>query len=318
LLTRGNNIHERNYSYETVELEAGKLYPIRVDFHEVLNDADMQLVWALPGRELAPAALDAARQADAVVMFLGLSPRLEGEEMKVPVAGFSGGDRVDIGLPWVQEELLQKVGALGKPVVLVLLNGSALAVNWAHDHVPALVEAWYPGQAGGTAIADVLFGDYNPAGRLPVTFYQSAEDLPPFEDYNMKGRTYRYFQGEPLYPFGFGLSYTKFAYKALICPQQAAGGHSVPVSVEVQNTGKLAGEEVVQLYVRRDGVRSLEGFRRISLKAGEKREVKFTLAPGQLPKAGIAEVAVGGRQPGVRGRFDASTTGVLSTTLNLR
>jgi beta-glucosidase len=317
LLTRGNNIHERNYSYESVDLEAGKLYAIRVEYHEFLQDADMRLVWAVPGKDLMPAALDAARQADAVVMFLGLSPRLEGEEMKVPVAGFAGGDRVDIGLPAVQEELLQKVAAIGKPVVLVLLNGSALAVNWAHDNVPALVDAWYPGQAGGAAIADVLFGDYNPAGRLPVTFYQSAEDLPRFDDYSMKGRTYRYFQGEPLYPFGFGMSYTKFAYKSLLCPQQAGTGHQIKVSVEVQNTGKLAGEEVVQLYVRRDGVRSLEGFRRIALKAGEKQIVKFSLEPAQLPKSGIAEVSVGGRQPGVRGKFDASTTGVLSTTLNL-
>ncbi len=318
LLTRGDNIHERNYSYETVELEAGKLYPIRVDFHEFLQDADMRLVWALPGHDLMPAALDAARQADAVVMFLGLSPRLEGEEMKVPVAGFAGGDRVDIGLPWVQEELLQKVMAVGKPVVLVLLNGSALSVNWAHDNVPALVDAWYPGQAGGTAIADVLFGDYNPAGRLPVTFYQSAEDLPRFDDYSMKGRTYRYFQGEPLYPFGYGLSYTKFTYKSLLFPPQMTAKQEIKVSVEVQNTGKLAGDEVVQLYVRRDGVRSLEGFQRISLKPGEKRVVKFSLAPGQLPKAGIAEISVGGRQPGVKGKFDTSTTGVLSATLNIR
>ena len=194
-------------------------------------------------------------------MFLGLSPRLEGEEMKVPVKGFQGGDRIELGMPATQEELLQKVVALGKPLALVLLNGSALAVNWARDRVPR----WWSvvsGQAGGTAIADVLFGDYNPAGRLPVTFYQSADQLPAFEDYSMKGRTYRYFQGEPLYPFGYGLSYTSFSYRRLDCPDQADSNHEVPVSVEVRNTGKLAGEEVVQLYVKHDGVRSLEGFRR--------------------------------------------------------
>ena len=139
--------------------------------------------------------MDAARQAEAVVMFLGLSPRLEGEEMKVPVTGFQGGDRVDIGLPAAQEALLQKVVALGKPVVLVLLNGSALAVNWASDHVPALVEAWYPGQAGGAAIADVLFGDYNPAGRLPVTFYQSADQLPSFRRLQHEGPHLPLFSG---------------------------------------------------------------------------------------------------------------------------
>jgi len=310
-LVRANNRDERNYSSETVDLEAGKLYPIRVDFHEMINDADMRLVWSVPGRDLETPALDAARNADAVVMFLGLSPRLEGEQMKVPVKGFEGGDRVDIGMPAAQEILLQKVVALGKPVALVLLNGSALAVKWARDRVPALVEAWYPGQAGGTAIADVLFGDYNPAGRLPVTFYQSADQLPAFEDYSMKGRTYRYFQGEPLYPFGYGLSYTTFSYSRLDCPDQAASSHEVPVSVEVRNTGKLAGEEVVQLYVKHDGVRSLEGFRRISLQAGERKTVKFVLGSRQLPKSGVAEIAVGGRQPGV------SNAGILTTTLSI-
>src|SRR5207248_7379038 len=134
----------------------------------------------------------------------------EGEEMKVPAEGFQGGDRVDLGMPRIQADLLKSITAIGKPVVLVLLNGSALAVDWARDHVPAIVEGWYPGQAGGTALSDVLFGDYNPAGRLPVTFYQSAEQLPAFTDYTMKGRTYRFFHGEPLFPFGYGLSYTSF------------------------------------------------------------------------------------------------------------
>jgi beta-glucosidase len=310
-LVRANNTHERNYSYETVDLVAGKFYPIRVDFHEVINDADMRLVWAVPGRDLETAALDAARQAEAVVMFLGLSPRLEGEEMQVPVAGFEGGDRVDLGLPAAQQALLEKVAALGKPVVLVLLNGSALAVNWARDAVPAIVEAWYPGQAGGAAIADVLFGDYNPAGRLPVTFYKSADQLPSFDDYSMKGRTYRYFQGEPLYAFGYGLSYTSFAYSRLDCPERAPANHDVPVSVEVRNTGKLDGEEVVQLYVKHDGVRSLEGFRRVMLKAGERRILKFVLRARQLPKSGVAGIAIGGRQPG------GSNAGVLTTTLRI-
>jgi beta-glucosidase len=218
---------------------------------------------------------------------------------------------VDLGLPAAQEALLEKVAALGKPVVLVLLNGSALAVNWARDRVPALVEAWYPGQAGGAAIADVLFGDYNPAGRLPVTFYQSADQLPGFDDYSMKGRTYRYFQGEPLYPFGYGLSYTTFSYRGIDCPERAPANHDVPVSVEVRNTGKLDGEEVVQLYVKRDGVRSLEGFRRIALKVGERRIVKFVLRASQLPKSGVAGIAIGGRLPG------GSTAGVLTTTLSI-
>jgi beta-glucosidase len=218
---------------------------------------------------------------------------------------------VDLELPAAQQALLEKVSALGKPVVLVLMNGSALAVNWARDHVPALVEAWYPGQAGGAAIADVLFGDYNPAGRLPVTFYKSADQLPAFDDYSMKGRTYRYFQGEPLYEFGYGLSYTTFAYSRLDCPERAPANHDVPISVEVRNTGKLDGEEVVQLYVKRDAVRSLEGFRRVALKAGERRILKFVLKPRQLPPSGVARITIGGGQPG------PGNAGVLTTTLSI-
>ena len=243
-------------------------------------------------------------------MVLGLSPRLEGEEMRVQIEGFQGGDRVQLDLPRVQEELLERVAALGKPVVLVLLNGSAVAVKWARDHVPAIVEAWYPGQAGGTALADVLFGDYNPAGRLPVTFYQSADQLPPFTDYSMKGRTYRYFGGEPLFSFGYGLSYTTFAYRSLSLPKEVSKGHEVEVGVEVENTGKMAGEEVVQLYVsgvQAGLIRSLEGFQRVALRPGERETVRFTLSPRQLSVIDAAgrrlepsdiEISVGGRQPG--------------------
>src|SRR5215471_15842903 len=244
-----NNIHEAAHVYSPVKLEAGKLYAIRVEFHEYLNDGTIRLEWSRPDTGAAAGeALAAARQADAVVLGLGLSPRLEGEEMSVPVEGFSGGDRVSLNIPRVQEDLLQAVMKLGKPTVLVLFNGSAVAVNWARANVPAIVEAWYPGQAGGQAIADVLFGDYNPAGRLPVTFYQSAEQLPPFTDYSMKARTYRYFTGEPLFPFGYGLSYTTFTYRNLKLPDQARAGDEVKLSVEVENTGKMAGEEVVQVY----------------------------------------------------------------------
>jgi beta-glucosidase len=232
-IARFNGIHERAYQSAAVRLEAGKRYALRLDYHEFMGDADIKLVWAPPARDLEREALDAARQADAVVVVLGLSPRLEGEEMRVPVEGFQGGDRVSLDLPRVQEDLLRKIVALGKPVVLVLLNGSALAVNWARDHVPAIVEAWYPGQAGGTALADVLFGDYNPAGRLPVTFYRSASELPPFTDYSMRGRTYRFFRGEPLFPFGHGLSYTTFAYRNLRVPGQARAGENRTVELEM-------------------------------------------------------------------------------------
>jgi len=173
---------------------------------------------------------------------------------------------------------------------LVMQNGSAVSINWAKEHVPAIVELWYPGQAGGTALADVLFGDYNPAGRLPVTFYKSAADLPPFTDYSMKNRTYRFFTGEPLYPFGYGLSYTTFAYRNLRVMQ-------TKVSVEVENTGTRAGEEVVQLYVQRATsgapIRSLEGFRRVSLRPKERKTVEFTLT-GKQAGTGQATIRVGG------------------------
>ncbi len=252
-VTSRNFMHEAGDGYVPVELKAGKLYPIRIDYHKYLGDARIRLLWSPPAGAEREAALQAARQADAVVLVLGLSPRLEGEEMPVSVEGFKGGDRIDIGLPAAQRNLMEGIAALGKPVVLVLLNGSALAVNWARDHVPAMVEAWYPGEAGGDAIADVLFGDYNPAGRLPVTFYRSTDQLPAFTDYRMAGRTYRYFTGEPLYPFGYGLSYTSFAYRNLRLPAEARVGAPVAVSVEVRNTGRMAGDEVVELYVKRDG-----------------------------------------------------------------
>ena len=329
-----NNIHEASHRYSAVTLEAGKLYSIRLEFHEFVNDARIRLEWSRPDSgAVAEEALAAARQADAVVLALGLSPRLEGEEMSVPVEGFAGGDRVSLNIPRVQEELMQKIAALGKPVVLVLFNGSAVAVNWARDHVPAIVEAWYPGQAGGEALADVLFGDYNPGGRLPVTFYQSADQLPPFTDYRMQGRTYRYFTGEPLFPFGYGLSYTTFTYRNLKVPSQARAGEEVKLSVEVENTGKTAGEEVVQLYIKlpasapRAPIRSLAGFERVALRPGEKKTVQFSVEARQLcmtssdghrrAEPGAFELAVGGKQPGFHGLADASTTSVVTGALQV-
>ena len=189
-------------------------------------------------------AIEKAKQSDAVVMVMGLSPSIEGEEMDVNIEGFKGGDRTDIALPKPQEQLIKDIQALGKPVVLVLMGGSAIAVNWASENTPAILQAWYPGQFGGTAIADVLFGDYNPAGRLPVTFYKSVDQLPPFDDYKMEGHTYRYFRGEPLYPFGYGLSFTKFAYSNLKLAKKVEAGANVRVSAVVQNTGTVAGDEV--------------------------------------------------------------------------
>src|ERR671939_224223 len=303
-----------------------------MEYYESKLGAVAKLVWQPPAAQTGSPyaeAVEVAKQADAVVLVLGLSSQLEGEEMSVREPGFLGGDRTDISLPARQQGLLEAVAATGKPVVLVLLNGSALAVNWADEHVAAIVEAWYPGEEGGTALADVLFGDYNPAGRLPVTFYKSVAQLPPFEDYRMEGRTYRYFKGEPLYPFGFGLSYTKFEYGNLrLSERRVRAGEGVRVGVDVRNVGGRAGDEVVELYVTDVAasapvpVRSLQGLTRVSLKAGETRHVSFTLEPRQLSlidgrgrrvvEPGEFVVSVGGKQPGFAGRADAQTTGVVS------
>lgn len=261
-------------------------------------------------------AVQAAAKADLSIVCLGLSQQMEGEEGQeegVEAGVHSFGDRTHIDLPGVQEELLKAIHATGTPVVLVLLNGSAVAVNWADAHMPAILEAWYPGQAGGIALAEVLFGDYNPAGRLPVTFYKSAEQLPPFEDYAMTNRTYRYFGGEPLYAFGHGLSYTTFAYSNLkLSTDKLQAGAELTVSVDVTNTGMRAGDEVAQVYLTDlEGstprpLRFLAGFERVTLLPGEKKTLTFIVTPEQMSmvnaqgqwgvEAGAFNVAVGGNQ----------------------
>jgi beta-glucosidase len=266
------------------------------------------------------AAVEAAKKAQVAVMVMGLSQQLEGEEGQQegnPPGVRSLGDRGNLNLPPIQEQLLQAVYETGTPIILVLLNGSALAINWADEHIPAILEAWYPGQAGGTAVANALFGLFNPGGRLPITFYRSSEDLPPFEDYSMANRTYRYFSGDPLYPFGFGLSYTTFAYRNLqIVPEQIKPGDSVSIQVEVENTGQRLGDEVAQLYVQ-DVAASLpvprlqlQGFSRIRLAPGQKQIVQFTLTPEQMSfadesgqwvlEAGEFKVWAGGQQPNLK------------------
>jgi beta-glucosidase len=321
---------------QSVDFEAGRAYKLRVEYYERYASATAKLVWGPPGLNdgLRAEALKAAREADVVVLTLGLSPSLEGEEMDVKVKGFSGGDRTDLEMPEAQDSLLKAVVATGKPVVLVLTNGGALAVNWAQGNVPAIVEAWYPGEEGGTALADVLFGDYNPAGRLPVTFYKSVDQLPPFDDYRMEGKTYRYFKGDPLYPFGYGLSYTTFKYDNLkLGSKRYAAGRNVELSVEVQNTGTRAGDEVVQLYVTDAEasapvpLRALRGARRVHLGPGERRRVSFTLKPEDLSlvdergrrllEPGEFRVSIGGKQPGFKGAADAATTGVVTGSFTL-
>ena len=313
-----------------IVLEAGRAYDLRFEYYGNNNPySAVKLIWSPPGmaETLRREAVEQARQADAVIVCLGLSPLVEGEEMEVKLEGFRGGDRTDIALPKVQEQLLEEVQAVGKPTVVVLLNGSALAVNWANDHVPAILDAWYPGEEGGAALADVLFGDYNPAGRLPVTFYKSVDQLPPFTDYSMQGRTYRYFKGEPLYPFGFGLSYTKFKYDKLkLSAARLKAGAELKITAEVQNVGDRSGDEVVQLYLSDVAasvpvpIRSLAGMQRVSLKPGEKQNVSFTLSPTQMSlindngkrviEPGEFLVSVDGKQPRGSDYADAKTRGV--------
>jgi beta-glucosidase len=317
-----------------IRLEKGRSYAIKVEFFQTVRSAEARLVWGVPGRE-ENEALEAARAADLVVMVLGLSSRIEGEEMKVKAEGFSGGDRTAIDLPAPQEHLLESVNALGKPVVLVLMNGSALAVNWASQHVAAILEAWYPGEAGGTAVAESLAGDFSPAGRLPVTFYKSLEQLPAFEDYSMARRTYRYFSGDPLYPFGYGLSYTQFEYRQpRVSRESISADDSVTISAEVVNGGAMASDEVVQLYLTHAGLagaplRELRGFERIHLAPGEGKRVAFSLRDRDLSivdaagkrqiTPGRVQAWIGGGQPsgnasrvaGVSAAFDITSAKVL-------
>ena len=274
------------------------------------------------------ALVNSIKDADAIVYVGGISPQLEGEEMPVNAPGFNGGDRTTIALPAVQTQMMKALQTTGKPVVFVMMTGSAIAIPWEDENLPAIVNAWYGGQSAGTAVADVLFGDYNPAGRLPVTFYKSDSDLPGFSDYDMKGRTYRYFRGDALYPFGYGLSYTTFNYSNFRLPLTVTKGKNTTLTVQVTNTGKMKGEEVVQLYVSSQNkniqapIRALKGFQRIELKAGETKTVKFTLTSTDLSLVnkegklyqpeGKIMISVGGGQPGIKNK---TTSNTLSKTI---
>jgi beta-glucosidase len=291
LLVDAWSSNQRKTATSEIALEAGRSYELRLEYFQTNREAVAKLVWSYPrlAERMIEEAVNAARQSDASVLVLGISAGLEGEEMPVAIEGFRGGDRTDLSLPKSQEALLKAVVATGKPVAVVLLSGSALAVNWANQNASAILAAWYPGGEGGTAIADVLFGNYNPAGRLPVTFYKSVDQLPPFTDYSMQGRTYRYFKGEPLYPFGYGLSYTSFAYSNLrFDAKSVKAGAPVKVTVDVTNAGAREGDDVVQLYLTDVAatapvpLRTLVGFDRISLRPREKRAVTFTISARQM------------------------------------
>ena len=297
-----------------IHLEQGKKAAVEVRYR--LGSAGLveaQLIWSKYDPKPSPEAVAAARNADVVIAVLGITSALEGEEMPVNEEGFKGGDRTSIDLPKPEEELLEAVTATGKPVILVLANGSALAVNWANAHVNAILESWYPGEEGGAAIAETLSGKNDPAGRLPVTFYTGIDQLPLFEDYSMRNRTYRYFSGKPLYPFGYGLSYTTFSYSDLAFPKDAIGaGDPLTAEVTVTNTGKREGDEVAQLYLSFPNVpgaplRALRGFKRVHLNPGESKRVRFELKDRDLSMVseagepivadGAYTLSIGGGQP---------------------
>ncbi len=297
-----------------VHLEQGKKVSLKVEYSKpTAGPVRAQLIWSKYDPRPSPEAIAAARAADVVIAALGITSELEGEEMPVSEDGFKGGDRTSIDLPKPEEDLLESVTATGKPVVLVLANGSALAVNWASEHANAILESWYPGEEGGAAIAQTLSGKNNPSGRLPVTFYTGLEQLPPFEDYAMKGRTYRYFEGKPLYPFGYGLSYTTFSYGGLTLPKKAIkAGDPLTAEVTITNTGKREGDEVAQLYLSFPPVagaplRALRGLKRVHLKGGESQKVQFELRDRDLSMVtesgvpiiaeGKYSVSIGGGQP---------------------
>jgi beta-glucosidase len=300
----------------TLRTEKGKTYRLVLEYYQGEGKASISLKAGHFYQSDLMALANRLKDADAIVYVGGISPQLEGEEMKVDYPGFNGGDRTSILLPKVQTDLMKALKTTGKPLVFVMMTGSAIAVPWEAKNVPAILNAWYGGQAAGTAIADVLFGDYNPAGRLPVTFYAGDQDLADFQDYSMENRTYRYFKGEPLFGFGYGLSYTSFKYENLKVPTTYQSGAEAKVSVKVRNTGKLDGEEVVQLYVTNQSqgvkaaLKALKGFQRITLKAGESKVVEFNLpadtfitvnADGKgTVQPGKFQVSVGGAQPGTK------------------
>jgi beta-glucosidase len=298
-----------------VHLEAGKPSALHVEYTPPEQGRpNARLVWSKV--DLAPqsAAVDAAKNADVTIAVVGITSQLEGEEMQVSEPGFKGGDRTSIDLPQPEQELLKALAATGKPLVVVLTNGSALAVNWANDHANAILDAFYPGEEGGTAVAQTLSGHNNPAGRLPVTFYKGVDQLPPFDDYSMANRTYRYFTGTPLYPFGYGLSYTTFSYSGLHLPARPVhAGDPLTAEVTVTNTGKLEGDEVAQLYLTFPSLpgaplRALRAFERVHLAAGASEKVRFSLNPRDMSMVteagepivakGTYTVSVGGGQPG--------------------
>lgn len=313
LITSYNNPHHNRTEYGKFYLVKGKKYRIQMDYMQNISEnAFVKLLWDVPERDLLAKAVELAKKSDVVILAAGLSPLLEGEEMKVKVKGFKEGDRETIDLPESQKRLIDAISKTGTPVVLVLLNGSAISFPDEANKVDAVVEAWYPGQSGGDAVASVLWGDYNPAGRLPVTFYKSVSDLPAFDDYTMKGRTYRYFEGKPQFGFGYGLSYTTFKYSKLQLSDKTFSNTGIEIKFDITNTGKRDGDEVCQLYLQQKGSKavSLQGFERVNIAKGETKTITMSITPEQLEdmtgqtieklKDASFKVIVGGANPRVK------------------
>jgi beta-glucosidase len=305
-------LHDPTPTKATVTLEKGHRYAIKLEYGQ--GGTGIRLVWLRLVADPIPTAIALTKDADVLVAVVGITSQLEGEEMKVDVPGFKGGDRTSLDLPKEEEDLLEALKGTGKPLVVVLMNGSALSVNWASEHADAMLDAWYSGEEGGTAIAQTLAGVNNPAGRLPVTFYKGVDQLPEFEDYSMKNRTYRYFAGQPLYPFGYGLSYSKFEYSNLkLSTTDLKAGDSLTVEADVKNISNREGDEVAELYLSfpkspATPIRALRAFTRVSVPAGETKHVSFTLNARDLSEVeesgdrivakGAYHVSVGGGQPG--------------------
>jgi beta-glucosidase len=306
-------------------------HDIRIDYVRAVEDRASSLDWIAPDQPLIDGAVAAAKASDVVIAFVGLSPDLEGEEMAVNYPGFSGGDRTSLALPEAQRRMLQAVKATGKPLVVVYMTGGEISDPWVEQNADALVQAWYPGEAGGQAIANVLTGKTNPSGRLPYTIYQDVSQLPAFEDYSMKGRTYRYFAGPVLHPFGQGLSYTTFAYaRPVLSAVSLKAGGTVTATVKVSNTGKHDGDEVVQAYLVKPKTaisarHSLAAFTRVHLKAGESKAVTIRLDARVLSQVdakgnrsvlpGTYTVYLGGGQPGTTTTVSAKLTVTGTKTL---
>jgi beta-glucosidase len=271
-------------SFQT-EMKKDTIYKIVIEYYQGDGFGRMKFGKGIKIKTDFNALKNKLKDVDVIVFVGGISAELEGEEMPVKYPGFDGGDRTKIELPEVQTKLMKSLNEIGKPVVFVMMTGSAISCNWENENIPAILNVWYGGQSAGTAVADVLFGDYNPAGRLPVTFYKSTSDLPDFKDYSMLNRTYRYFNGTVLYPFGYGLSYTQFEYTNLkLSNYEITKNGTVTILVNVKNTGNYDGDEVVQLYLKNktslqpQPIKSLRAFKRIGIKKGENITLDFVLS----------------------------------------